>query len=75
METQIAEYSPATAALAELRKKYAKAVFDTSTPAGMAKAIAARRELIEGRAAEELRNGNPLARICPLPKFPEVRHG
>ncbi len=39
METQITEYSPTTAALAELRQKYAKAVFDTSTPAGMAKAI------------------------------------
>lgn len=33
------------------------------------------RELIEGRAAEELGKENPFARFCPLPKFPEVRHG
>ena len=33
------------------------------------------RELIEGRAAEELRNADAFSRICPLPKFPDVRHG
>ena len=31
------------------------------------------RDLIEGRAAEELRNADAFSRICPLPKFPEVR--
>ena len=56
METQITEYSPTSAAMAELRQKYAKAVFDTSTPAGMAKAVAARRELREVRVnLEKLR--------------------
>lgn len=56
METQITEYSTTAAALAELRQKYAKAVFDTSTPAGMAKAVAARRELREVRVnLEKLR--------------------
>lgn len=49
MSTEIAEYSPTAAALAELRQKYAQAVFDTSTTAGMAKAVAARRELREVR--------------------------
>jgi hypothetical protein len=56
MDTQISEYSTTAAALAELRQKYAQAVFDTSTPAGMAKAIAARRELREVRVnLEKLR--------------------
>ena len=56
MSTEIAEYSPTAAALAELRKKYAQAVFDTTNPTGMAKAIAARRELREVRVnLEKLR--------------------
>ena len=56
MNTQITEYSPTAAALAELRQKYAQAVFETSTPSGMAKAIAARRELREVRVnLEKLR--------------------
>jgi len=56
MSTEIAEYSPTAAALAELRQKYEQAVFDTTTPNGMAKAIAARRELREVRVnLEKLR--------------------
>jgi len=56
MNTEIAEYSPTAAALAELRQKYEQAVFDTSTIIGMAKAIAARRELREVRVnLEKLR--------------------
>ena len=56
MKTEIAEYSPTAAALAELRQKYEQAVFDTTTPTGMAKAIAARRELREVRVnLEKLR--------------------
>jgi len=56
MSTAIAEYSPTAAALAELRQKYEQAVFDTTTPNGMAKAIAARRELREVRVnLEKLR--------------------
>lgn len=56
MKTQIAEYSPTAAALAELRQKYEKAVYDTSTVVGMAKAVAARRELREVRVnLEKLR--------------------
>ena len=56
MNTEIAEYSPTAAALAELRQKYEQAVFDTTTPTGMAKAIAARRELREVRVnLEKLR--------------------
>ena len=56
MSTAIAEYSPTAAALAELRQKYEQAVFDTSTIIGMAKAIAARRELREVRVnLEKLR--------------------
>lgn len=56
MNTEIAEYSPTAAALAELRQKYEQAVFDTTTPNGMAKAIAARRELREVRVnLEKLR--------------------
>lgn len=56
MNTEIAEYSPTAASLAELRQKYANAVYDTSTPTGMAKAIAARRELREVRVnLEKLR--------------------
>lgn len=56
MHTQIAEYSPTTFALAELRQKYENAVFDTATPAGLAKAVAARRELREVRVnLEKLR--------------------
>lgn len=56
MNTEITEYSPTAAALAELRQKYAQAVFDTTTPNGMAKAIAARRELREVRVnLEKLR--------------------
>jgi len=56
MKTEIAEYSPVASALAGLRQKYENAVFDTSTAAGMAKAIAARRELREVRVnLEKLR--------------------
>ena len=56
IKTEIAEYSPTAAALAELRQKYEQAVFDTTTPTGMAKAIAARRELREVRVnLEKLR--------------------
>ena len=56
MNTEIAEYSPTAAALAELRQKYEKAVYDTSTVVGMAKAVAARRELREVRVnLEKLR--------------------
>lgn len=56
MQTQIAEYTPTARALAELRQKYENAVFDTSTTAGMAKAVAARRELREIRVnLEKLR--------------------
>ncbi len=56
MKTEITEYSPTAAALAELRQKYEAAVFDTTTTAGMAKAIAARRELREVRVnLEKLR--------------------
>ena len=56
MNTEIKEYSPTAAALAELRQKYEQAVFDTTTPIGMAKAIAARRELREVRVnLEKLR--------------------
>ncbi|MHB1266428.1 MAG: DUF1351 domain-containing protein [Acidithiobacillus ferriphilus] len=56
MNAEIAEYSPTAAALAELRQKYEKSVFDTATPNGMAKAIAARRELREIRVnLEKLR--------------------
>lgn len=56
METKIAEYSPTAAALAGLRQKYEKAVFDTGTKAGMDKAVAARRELREIRVnLEKLR--------------------
>ncbi len=56
MNTEIKEYSPTAAALAELRQKYEKAVYDTSTIAGMAKAVAARRELREVRVnLEKLR--------------------
>ncbi len=56
MKTEIAEYSPTAAALAELRQKYEKAVYDTSTVVGMAKAVAARRELREVRVnLEKLR--------------------
>ena len=56
MSTAIAEYSPTAAALAELRQKYEQAVFDTSTIIGMAKAVAARRELREVRVnLEKLR--------------------
>ena len=56
MKTEIQAYSPTAAALAELRQKYEKAVFDTSTTVGMAKAVAARRELREIRVnLEKLR--------------------
>ena len=56
INTEIKEYSPTAAALAELRQKYEKAVYDTSTIAGMAKAVAARRELREVRVnLEKLR--------------------
>ena len=53
MNTQIAEYSPTAAALAELRNMYENAVFDVTTPIGMAKAIAARRAIREPRIALE----------------------
>ena len=56
MSTQIAEYSPTVAAMAELRNMYENAVFDVTIPIGMAKAIAARRELREVRVnLEKLR--------------------
>ena len=56
MSTEITEYSPTAAALAALRQKYAQAVFDTTTIVGMAKAVAARRELREVRVnLEKLR--------------------
>ena len=56
MNTEIAEYSPTAAALAELRQKYENAVFEVTSPTGMAKAIAARRELREVRVnLEKLR--------------------
>ena len=56
IKTEISEYSPTAAALAELRQKYEKAVYDTSTVVGMAKAVAARRELREVRVnLEKLR--------------------
>jgi hypothetical protein len=55
-KTEIAEYSPTAHALAELRQKYENAVFPVSTPIGMAKAVAARRELREVRVnLEKLR--------------------
>lgn len=53
MNTEIAEYSPTAAALAELRQKYENAVFEVSTPNGMALAIAARRACREPRIAVE----------------------
>ncbi len=53
MNTQIAEYSPTVAAMAELRNMYENAVFDVTTPIGMAKAIAARRAIREPRIALE----------------------
>ena len=53
MNTQIVEYSPTAAAMAELRQKYENAVFDVSTTIGMAKAIAARRAIREPRIALE----------------------
>lgn len=45
METTIQEYSPTEAALADLRKKYAKTVYDVSTVAGMNAAKVARKEI------------------------------
>ena len=53
MTTQIAEYSPTAAAMAELRQKYENAVFEVSTTNGMAEAIAARRAIREPRIALE----------------------
>ena len=53
IKTEIAEYSPTAAALAELRQKYENAVFEVSTTAGMALAIAARRACREPRIAVE----------------------
>lgn len=53
MSTQIAEYSATESALAELRTKYAAAVFDTSTTAGMTAAKEARAELRGYRVALE----------------------
>lgn len=56
MSTQIAEYSPTAAAMAELRQKYEGTVYDVATTAGMAQAIAARREVREVRVnLEKLR--------------------
>ena len=56
MKTEIAEYSPTAAAMAELRQKYEGTVYDVATTAGMAKAVAARRELREVRVnLEKLR--------------------
>lgn len=45
MTTQIAEYSPTEAALADLRSRYEAVVFDTSTSKGMQEAIAGRAEI------------------------------
>ena len=45
MSTQIAEYSPTEAALADLRSRYEAVVFDTSTSKGMQEAIAGRAEI------------------------------
>ena len=45
MTTEIASYTPTKAALAELRTKYEKAVYDVTTPKGMADAKAAKKEL------------------------------
>ena len=56
MSTQIAEYSPTAAAMAELRQKYEGTVYDVATTAGMAQTIAARREVREVRVnLEKLR--------------------
>lgn len=43
--TTIQEYSKTAAALADLRQRYASAVFDVTTAAGMKSAVAARAEL------------------------------
>lgn len=51
--TTIAEYSPTARALAELRTKYADAVFDVSTGKGMTVAKEARAELREHRVSLE----------------------
>lgn len=51
--TTIAEYSPTARALAEMRTKYADAVFDVSTGKGMAVAKEARAELREHRVSLE----------------------
>jgi len=45
MTTQIAEYSPTEAALADLRSRYSAVVFDTATTKGMQEAIAGRAEI------------------------------
>lgn len=43
--TQIAEYSPTAAALADLRGRFANVVFDVATRDGMKEAVAARAEI------------------------------
>ncbi len=53
MTTSIAEYSATDTALAELRQKYAAAVFDVTTGKGMTLAKQARAELREQRVSLE----------------------
>lgn len=52
-ESPIAEYRPTEAALADLRQRYATAVFDVRKSSGMAEAKAARAELRKLRVALE----------------------
>lgn len=52
-ESPIAEYRPTEAALADLRQRYATAVFDVRKPSGMVEAKAARAELRKLRVALE----------------------
>ncbi len=51
--TAIAEYSPTSAALADIATRMAKVVYDVSTPAGMAAAKADRAEVRDLRVALE----------------------
>lgn len=53
IETKIAEYSPTTAALAELRQRFGNIAFDLSTTKGDKEARAARLELVRLRTSLE----------------------